>query len=57
MDERTVAHARARHPGTEFVAADVRELPFDDASFDLVVCFETIEHVAGPDGVLAELGA
>ena len=55
VDERTVAHARARHPGPEFVAADVRELPFDDASFDLVVCFETIEHVAGPDGVLAEL--
>jgi SAM-dependent methyltransferase len=55
IDERTVSHARSRHPGPEFVAADVSQLPFGDASFDLVVCFETIEHVPDPEGVLDEL--
>jgi SAM-dependent methyltransferase len=55
IDERSVHHARARHPGPDFVAADVRELPFGEGSFDLVVCFETIEHVADPDALLAEL--
>ena len=56
VDEPIVAHARARHPGPEFVVADVRKLPFADGCFDLVVCFETIEHVADPERVLAELG-
>jgi SAM-dependent methyltransferase len=41
-------------PGVELVAGDVRELPFDDASFDLVVCFETIEHIAEQDAAVAE---
>jgi SAM-dependent methyltransferase len=33
---------------------DVRNLEFDDQSFDLVVCFETIEHVEEPQSALAE---
>jgi ubiquinone/menaquinone biosynthesis C-methylase UbiE len=55
VDEVTVSHARSRHPGPTFIVADVQELPFEDASFDLVVCFETIEHVDDADRVLAEL--
>jgi SAM-dependent methyltransferase len=55
IDEHTLSHARSRHPGPDFVAADVRELPFEDGSFDLVVCFETIEHVPDPETVLDEL--
>ena len=55
VDERTVAHARSRYPAAEFETADIRDLPFGDASFDLVACFETIEHVPEPDGVLVEL--
>ena len=38
-----------------FREADLRALPFADASFDLVVCFEVIEHVAEQDAVIAEL--
>lgn len=38
----------------EFTAADIRSLPFDDDSFDLVVCFEVIEHVDRQDDALAE---
>ena len=35
--------------------ADVGDLPFDDHSFDVVVCFEVIEHVEDTERVLAEL--
>jgi 2-polyprenyl-3-methyl-5-hydroxy-6-metoxy-1,4-benzoquinol methylase len=38
-----------------FTAADVRQLPFDDGTFDLVVCFEVIEHIEDQDQVLDEL--
>ena len=32
-----VSAARARHPGLEFCQGAAEELPFDDASFDVVV--------------------
>jgi SAM-dependent methyltransferase len=35
--------------------ADVRDLPHEANSFDLVVCFEVIEHVTEPQRVLDEL--
>jgi 2-polyprenyl-3-methyl-5-hydroxy-6-metoxy-1,4-benzoquinol methylase len=46
--ERFGAHAEA------FLQGDVRELPAADASFDVVVCFETIEHVEDGARALAE---
>jgi 2-polyprenyl-3-methyl-5-hydroxy-6-metoxy-1,4-benzoquinol methylase len=50
-----VAAATASHADAEFVAANVRELPFPDDSFDVVVCFEVIEHVEGQAAVIDEL--
>ena len=38
----------------EFEEADARELPFADASFDVVVFDSTLSHVPGPDRALAE---
>ncbi len=35
--------------------ADVRDLPFDDASFDTVIDFGTCHHVARPDAALREI--
>jgi ubiquinone/menaquinone biosynthesis C-methylase UbiE len=35
--------------------ADITRLPFPDATFDLVLAIEVLEHVADPDGALAEL--
>lgn len=34
---------------------DVMALPFDDATFEVVVCFEVIEHVDDPERALDEL--
>lgn len=45
-----VRHAQGAYgrAGLDFVAGDARRLSFPDASFDRIVCFETLEHV--PDG-------
>ena len=38
-----------------FVTGDVHTLAFEDERFDVVVCFEVIEHVEAQDEVIAEL--
>ncbi len=56
LSEKAVAAARERCGETaSFTIADVAELPLDSDSVDLAVCFETIEHVAHPERVIAEL--
>ena len=39
----------------EFLEGDLHELPFEDSSFDLVVCFEAIEHLERQETALDEL--
>jgi SAM-dependent methyltransferase len=41
--------------GIRFVRGDIMALPLEDASFDVAVCFEAIEHVQNQDLVLDEL--
>jgi ubiquinone/menaquinone biosynthesis C-methylase UbiE len=53
VSSEALAHAPAN--GAEWVQADLRELPFPADSFDLVVCFEVIEHVEEQERVLDEL--
>jgi ubiquinone/menaquinone biosynthesis C-methylase UbiE len=55
VDEATIAHAKQRYPAADFSVADLTTLPFEDARFDLVVSFETIEHVPEPERALDEL--
>lgn len=43
------------HVGPAVVRADVRRLPFADASFDLVVDFGTCQHLSDRSGALAEI--
>jgi methionine biosynthesis protein MetW len=55
VDEEALSHAAAR--GLHTIWGDVEEpLPFDDASFDVVVVGEILEHVRFPDEVVAEIG-
>jgi 2-polyprenyl-3-methyl-5-hydroxy-6-metoxy-1,4-benzoquinol methylase len=49
------AAANGAPANASFVVGDVHALPFEAGRFDIVVCFEVIEHVAGQDDVIAEL--
>jgi SAM-dependent methyltransferase len=44
-DEAAVAHVRARYPAVEVLQANLAELPLPDASVDVVVNFQVIEHL------------
>ena len=54
--EQSIAHARGRYqaPNLDFQAADCLALPFGADSFDCIVSFETLEHLAEHDGLLSE---
>jgi len=56
IDADTVEHARRRYAGdgVRFECASALALPFGDACFDAVVSFETLEHLAEHDQLLAE---
>lgn len=48
LSEAAIAHARQRYdarPNLQFVQGDATQLPFEDARFDVVVSFETLEHL------------
>jgi SAM-dependent methyltransferase len=48
------AASAADRPGLRFEQGDIAQLPAAEGSFDVVVCFEVIEHVENPDAVLDE---
>ena len=48
-----IEHIRSN--GVEAVLARGESLPFEDASFDYVLCFQTLEHVEDPYSLLLEL--
>jgi SAM-dependent methyltransferase len=55
--EEAIAYARARYarPNVEFDVADLLELPATDDTFDVVCCFETIEHLSDQSAFLGEV--
>ena len=56
VDAQAIAHARERYaqPNLAFQAGSVTRIPLADACVDLVVSFETIEHLAEQHAMLAE---
>ena len=46
--------ARRLHPGLDFREADVEHLPFDDDTFDAVVCCFGLGHFPRPEAAVAE---
>lgn len=57
LDANSVAHASAKYTkaNLEFCRGNCTALPLSDASIDLVVSFETLEHHAEHDAMLSEL--
>ena len=57
ISQQAIGHAKQRYghlPGVEFQVADCTTLPYGDEEFDRVVSFETLEHLAEHDELLAE---
>lgn len=52
-----VRHARQRYGNAtvRFVQGEATRIPFHDAAFDLVVSFETIEHLVNNEAMVADL--
>ncbi|MEJ7762210.1 MAG: class I SAM-dependent methyltransferase [Thermomicrobiales bacterium] len=51
----SVALAGKTNPGATFVEASIYDIPFEDGAFDVVGCFEVLEHQPDPAAALAEL--
>jgi SAM-dependent methyltransferase len=57
IDPASVEHARGSYqrPNIEFLQGDCARMPFPDSAFDVVVSFETLEHVEAQATFLAEV--
>ncbi len=57
IDEKTIAEAKIKYQkhNTEFLQGDTSNIPCQDASFDVVVSFETIEHHDKHDEMMKEI--
>lgn len=51
----TISYGKKHYPHIKFLVGDAHQLPFRGNSFDLVICYETVEHVEKPEQVLKEI--
>jgi len=54
LSEKRVSEALKLYPQLKIKIADVRNLPYDDDTFDVIVCSEVLEHVSGYQKALKE---
>ncbi len=50
-----VSYCREVYPGKRFILADAEDLPFEDSSFNAVVCFWSFHHILYPQRVVEEM--
>lgn len=55
VDVSDVAIAQAKEKGFEVINCDASKMPFEDASFDVVVLMEVLSHLVEPEAVLKEI--
>lgn len=52
---KAIVHGRKKYPQINFLVADAHKLPFKSDYFDLIVSYETIEHLVDPLKALKEI--
>ena len=55
LAEGFLAVARGRVPSADLRLGDIEELPFDDAAFDAVTAFNSVQYATDPSGALREI--
>lgn len=50
-----IKYAKREYPHINFVKAEAEKLPFKNNRFDLILCYETIEHVRNPQKAILEM--
>src|SRR5262245_51049092 len=59
IDENVIRHASVKYAGStnlQFISGSITAVPIQDAhSFDVVTCFEAIEHIEDQEALLAEV--
>src|SRR3989344_5788482 len=53
--KKAISYAKKKYPHINFAVAKAEKLPFDPSYFDLIVCYETIEHLENPSQALKEI--
>lgn len=53
--DKAIGYAKKAYPNIEFKVASADRLPFKDNAFDVILFYETIEHVENPKGCLKEI--
>jgi len=55
LSPEAIAAARSRNSGVTYLTGDLLQMPFADEVFDVVVCFEALEHTSDTARTLDEL--
>lgn len=53
--DKAVTHGKKIYPHIKFKIANAEKLPFKKGDFDLLICYETIEHITNPLKALKEM--
>lgn len=53
--KKAIEYGQRLYPNIKFKVADAHKLPFNNQTFDLVSCIETLEHLEAPEGAIREM--
>lgn len=53
--KKAIDYGKERYSNIELLKGDAHKIPFKDASFEVIVCCEVLEHVENPEAVIKEM--
>lgn len=55
ISKNAILYAKRKYKNIKFIIARAEKLPFENNKFDLITCFEVLEHVENPEEVIKEI--